>query len=159
MRYGRGPYGTKSIFRVPKLRKKVPSLGSMMNIDRKNSAFATWKVLMSWGESTGCHQMPERSFFLRGYQFPVCARCTGVIIGYLLAVPIYDISGFHKKTSLSGCLFMLADWGIQKIRLKESTNARRFLTGLIGGFGLMSIQIEIIRCVVQKRKQTEKAQN
>lgn len=49
---------------------------------------------------------------------------------------------------------MLADWGIQKIRLKESTNARRFLTGLIGGFGLMSIQIEIIRCVVQKRKQT-----
>ena len=25
-----------------------------------------------------CHQKPERSFFLEGHQFPVCARCTGL---------------------------------------------------------------------------------
>jgi uncharacterized membrane protein len=37
-----------------------------------------------------CHQRPERSFFLDGHQFPVCARCTGLylsgaagIIGWL----------------------------------------------------------------------------
>jgi uncharacterized membrane protein len=27
-----------------------------------------------------CHQQPERSFFLDGDQFPVCARCTGLYI-------------------------------------------------------------------------------
>ncbi|MBE5961204.1 MAG: DUF2085 domain-containing protein [Lachnospiraceae bacterium] len=121
-----------------------------MNIETNNPTLVIWKALMSWGESLGCHQMPERSFFLRGYQFPVCARCTGVIIGYILAVPIYYISGFHRNTSIFGCFSMLTDWGIQKIRLMESTNTRRFLTGLIGGFGLMSIQIEIIRCVIQR---------
>jgi uncharacterized membrane protein len=25
-----------------------------------------------------CHQIPERSFFWGAYQFPVCARCTGL---------------------------------------------------------------------------------
>jgi len=27
-----------------------------------------------------CHQRPERSFFLEGQQFPVCARCTGLYV-------------------------------------------------------------------------------
>ena len=27
-----------------------------------------------------CHQRPERSFFLDGDQFPVCARCTGLYV-------------------------------------------------------------------------------
>jgi uncharacterized membrane protein len=27
-----------------------------------------------------CHQQPERSFFLDGDQFPVCARCTGLYV-------------------------------------------------------------------------------
>ena len=30
-----------------------------------------------------CHRKPERSFFWRGKQFPVCARCTGIHLGYL----------------------------------------------------------------------------
>ena len=27
-----------------------------------------------------CHQRPERSFFVDGHQFPVCARCTGLYL-------------------------------------------------------------------------------
>lgn len=27
-----------------------------------------------------CHQIPERSFFWAGQQFPVCARCTGLYL-------------------------------------------------------------------------------
>ena len=37
--------------------------------------------------SVVCHQLPERSFFwTSGAQFPVCARCTGLYLGGLLAV-------------------------------------------------------------------------
>lgn len=36
------------------------------------------------GNNSGCHQLAERSFFYKGYQFPVCARCTGVTIGQFL---------------------------------------------------------------------------
>jgi uncharacterized membrane protein len=28
-----------------------------------------------------CHQIPERSFYLSGFQLPVCARCLGIYIG------------------------------------------------------------------------------
>ena len=38
-----------------------------------------WIKLMEIGSYLGCHQMPERSFFINGYQMPICARCVGVI--------------------------------------------------------------------------------
>jgi uncharacterized membrane protein len=33
-----------------------------------------------------CHQRPERSFYLWGAQFPVCARCAGIYAGAALGV-------------------------------------------------------------------------
>src|SRR5689334_678725 len=33
-----------------------------------------------------CHQRPERSFFLAGHQFPVCARCTGLYLSAALGL-------------------------------------------------------------------------
>ncbi|MDP3718160.1 MAG: DUF2085 domain-containing protein [Acidobacteriota bacterium] len=31
--------------------------------------------------SVVCHQLPERSFFTAGMQWPVCARCAGIYLG------------------------------------------------------------------------------
>jgi uncharacterized membrane protein len=33
-----------------------------------------------------CHQRPDRSFYLWGTQFPVCARCAGIYAGAALGV-------------------------------------------------------------------------
>lgn len=91
------------------------------------------------GNQSGCHQMSERSFHWKGHQFPVCARCTGVAIGQTFAV----IVAFFKTVPLNVSIFLLSimgfDWGIQELKIKESTNYRRLITGFCGGFGLFSI--------------------
>jgi len=33
-----------------------------------------------------CHQLPGRSFFLDGHQFPVCARCTGLYLSGAIGI-------------------------------------------------------------------------
>lgn len=109
-----------------------------------------WIKLMKAGASLGCHQMPERSFFFGDYQFPVCARCTGVILSAVIATLVF----FKKKLPISLCIamssVMLADWGLQYLKIKESTNTRRFVTGLIGGFGYMTLHLHFYYFVFRK---------
>lgn len=116
----------------------------------KKKRFIIWKHWMKAGERTGCHQMPERSLYINNYQFPVCARCTGVIIGYLLAIPINLKWGFQKKFSFFGAIVMFTDWFLQKVGVKKSTNPRRVISGVIGGFGLMSMYIKGIAYLCKK---------
>ena len=110
----------------------------------------TWIRLMELGGRTGCHQMPERSFFIKGYQFPVCARCCGVFLGYLLAPIIYVKMGFYKLRycAVAGLFLMFLDWLLQAVHIKESTNIRRFLTGIAGGFGSMVVFIKLLMVMI-----------
>ena len=121
-------------------------------------------LLRTAGNNSGCHQLPEHSFFYKGKQFPVCARCTGVSIGQLLAVIVNVVflirKGHSGSNSIRGnsagrslyalgthaplisafCLSVMgADWLIQETKIKESTNPRRLLTGILGGFGLFNL--------------------
>ena len=112
-----------------------------------------WIRLMKIGNTLGCHQMPERSFFFKGYQFPVCARCTGVIISAIIAIVVF----FKKKISIKICIamsnVMLFDWGIQYLNIKESTNQRRLLTGLVGGFGYSTLHLHFYYYIYRKLKE------
>lgn len=100
-----------------------------------------WLASMKAGEVYGCHQIANRSFFIKGWQFPVCARCCGVIIGRMGAFLMF-LKGFRPfKTALTGCYIMLSDWLIQQLGIEESTNKRRFATGILGGFGSMMIAL------------------
>ena len=124
------------------LRKEVQSV---VKINDKN-----WMNLMEIGSILGCHQMPERSFFIKGYQFPVCARCTGVIISALLATVVYTKKKIPKTVCVSLSGVMLLDWGLQYLNIKESTNKRRFLTGLVGGFGYTTLHLYFYTYVYKK---------
>lgn len=103
------------------------------------------KLIYEIGDCSGCHQLPERSFFWKGHQFPVCARCTGVAIGQAFAVFIAFIKDIPLKISILCLSIMGIDWGIQELGIKESTNYRRLFTGILGGFGLFSIYASIIK--------------
>jgi uncharacterized membrane protein len=129
-----------------------------MKVSIKSKSEERWKKLMKLGEKTGCHQITERSFSFHGYQYPVCARCTGVILGYFIAIPAFILTGYHKKISITACLIMFTDWSLQATKVKESNNWRRFITGIAGGFGIMSVQLSLISRLF-KRKKTIKAQN
>ena len=97
-----------------------------------------------------CHRIPERSFFIKGHQFPVCARCTGFYTG-LVVYLIFNL--FYKHPYDMNMLFIsmvlmipvAIDGGTQYFGPRESTNNLRFITGFIGGIGLIIFLKIIIR--------------
>ena len=91
-----------------------------------------------------CHRRPERSFFIHGHQFPVCSRCTGfyiTIIAYTIYA-YYTPIVYTPQYVLLGVILLLpavVDGVTQAFNLRESNNTLRFVTGFIGGIGLMII--------------------
>ena len=82
-----------------------------------------------------CHQKSKRSFFIRGRQFHICARCTGILTGYFLSPVMYFAdSKMIITTFITFTLLMAVDGFTQLWGLRESTNLLRFVTGL--GWGI-----------------------
>ena len=111
-----------------------------------NNKDKLWISLMKLGHLTGCHQCQERSFFYKGYQFPVCARCTGALLGEILA---YLVALLGIVCSPILCFVLIVamgiDWLVQYIGVVDSTNIRRLVTGLMGGFGLTMLVLKFIK--------------
>ena len=108
-----------------------------------------WVKSMQIGTQLGCHQLPERSFFFRQYQFPICARCFGALLGEMIAI-IGFLFGFqlpfYADVIFMGIMFV--DWFIQFIGIYESNNLRRLITGILGGFGCWSAFFKIISSII-----------
>ena len=112
---------------------------------KKSTKIKTWAFFMRLGNRCGCHQREDRSFKIKGWQFPICSRCTGILVGQLLGILIY-IFQFRIPIYIS-CIFlfiMFLDWYIQYKKIKESTNIRRFITGTLAGIAQVAIFIKII---------------
>ncbi len=100
-----------------------------------------------------CHKIPERSFFIKGHQFPVCARCTGFYTGlfaYLIA-HIFLKHPYDIKMLVISMILMIPvaiDGMTQYFGPRESTNSLRFITGFIGGVGLIIFLKIILRWII-----------
>lgn len=134
-----------SIVRVD-LRDGEPRTGLRDEINRfLIFAFVDNVFLHRWWR---CHQMGERSFFVCGRQFHICARCTGILVGYLIS-PLFILWG-----DLALCLFpasaacMALDGLTQLLRWRTSNNALRLATGLCFGLTLLPFIIHIIGVIV-----------
>ena len=85
----------------------------------------------------GCHCRPDRSFFYKGKQFPICARCTGILVGMIAGI----IMEFFYMPSVAVTILMMMpltiDGAVQRTGKYESTNIRRLITGILFGIALI----------------------
>jgi uncharacterized membrane protein len=83
-----------------------------------------------------CHRMKSRSITIKGYTLPLCARCTGILLGYFF-FPMLLIAGLHFSL-WAGIMLnvpMVIDGWTQKQKYRMSTNTLRLSTGMMSGFG------------------------
>jgi uncharacterized membrane protein len=121
----------------------------------KNSEKKTriWISLMRMGSKTGCHQMNDRSFSFKGFQFPLCARCTGLLLGQITGI-LLSVFFIKCDIRLLFCLAVFstlllgADGVGQLKKLWISTNPRRLVTGILCGCFVMIFIIKLINTLV-----------
>ncbi|MFH1722700.1 MAG: DUF2085 domain-containing protein [Candidatus Altiarchaeota archaeon] len=124
--------------------------------------------MASWGHETLadlnyfifkdiCHQLPDRSIFLMGHQLGVCARDTGLYVGFLISSLLYPL---HRRLGpiptppkwiLFAAIVPLAlDGTIQLVTSYESTNSKRLATGLLTGIVLPLYVIPVYYQIVDE---------
>lgn len=87
-----------------------------------------------------CHQIPERSFFIAGHQFAVCARCTGIYSGFTVATLLYPVVRSLRQTDAPprkwlflGAAPLAIDFTVGYLGIWENTHSSRFATGALLG--------------------------
>ena len=98
---------------------------------------------------TGCHRRADRSFRWRsGLPFPVCARCTGELCGMLLAAATAWLWSPPLWVQLLLTVPLVVDGFVQLWTRYESTNPRRFVTGLLFGYALVLLFVSCTRGLI-----------
>jgi uncharacterized membrane protein len=96
-----------------------------------------------------CHQIPERSFHLAGFQIPVCARCLGIYAGASLVAFVQVLGGLvsdstrwrilsprtARQVFLVSALPTLLTVGLEWADVWRGTNIGRALAGITLGAG------------------------
>ena len=108
-----------------------------------------------WGAGI-CHRITERSFVIAGQQLPLCARCTGIYLGFLTTVVVCFLRGRRRPDNLPprGIIVLLVVFlavvGIDGLNsyaslfprlphLYEPNNTLRLLTGTLEGIALAGL--------------------
>ena len=96
-----------------------------------------------------CHQLSDRSFHIKGFQLPLCARCTGIFLGLLVIGPICCLLlPLNMYLSLSLIVLMFIDGYSQFKGWRKSNNILRLITGLGFGYAVVSFIFHIIEMII-----------
>ncbi|MCT8977078.1 DUF2085 domain-containing protein [Clostridium sp. CX1] len=91
------------------------------------------------GKKPLCNLKAHRAPIIFGFCFPLCWRCTSLIIGIITGNIIQHQYYYNKGLQWIGIVSILPlaiDGYLQYVLEVESTNLRRIITGLLTGFGL-----------------------
>lgn len=102
--------------------------------------------MLIFGKVFRCHQLSDRSFHICGVQLPLCARCTGIFLGFFIIgpllcafLPVNMIISFYLIS------IMFFDGYTQFLGIRKSNNYLRLITGIGFGYSLVSIITHIIQ--------------
>lgn len=135
------------------------SVGISDNDDIISHIHFPWDYIYAFGD-IWCHQKSERSFFIKGNQMPVCARCTGIFLGVFfgLGISLFIMvridNNVHKKILklfFVGYLLLAIDVTGQSVGLWHSINAVRILSGILAGssFGfILGMAIDLVNAAL-----------
>jgi len=102
-----------------------------------------------------CHQLPERSFFGGGIQVPVCARDTGIYIGFVVSLALIGLlhrpnrpKEFPGIAGFVAIILMITVMGIDGVSsyggFRTTTNDLRLITGILAGFAMAAIVVPML---------------
>lgn len=88
-----------------------------------------------------CHGRSDRCLSVYDHEFPICARCTAIYLGFLTGLVYELFFGIPPVEFLSICLLLILPTGIDGVTQltfdRESTNIIRLVTGLPAGVGII----------------------
>jgi uncharacterized membrane protein len=107
-----------------------------------------------------CHQMPERSYFVDGHQFAVCARCTGVYGGFTLMLLLYPlVSSLENAVTpprswlILSTVPLVVDVSVNFFGVWQNTHTSRLLTGaLIGSVAVFYVMPGIMSLAARRKE-------
>jgi uncharacterized membrane protein len=116
-------------------------------------------VLTFLGSSL-CHQLEERSSYIDGFQMPLCARCLGLHLAFLISATLIMVRRDSRLSGLPSARSMvaigllmapaMADVALSYLGVVETDNVRRAVTGAMFGAALAFVLIPFIRSVLSK---------
>ena len=91
-----------------------------------------------------CHHLPERSIKFFGIENYLCARCFGLLVGTILGFITLIFYHIPFLVSILFLIPLIIDGFTQAFSTYESTNPRRFITGLIFGLALPPFTLDCV---------------
>jgi uncharacterized membrane protein len=109
-----------------------------------------------------CHQRPDRSYFIAGYQFAVCSRCTGLYAGFAFTLLLYPLIRSLKTTAmpprsllLLAALPLAIDFSVTFFGFWQNTHTSRLLTGaLLGSVTVFYVMPGIVELSLRNSRTT-----
>ncbi len=96
-----------------------------------------------------CHRKPERSFHFKGKQFPVCARCTGIILGWIIGIILAILFGGIRWYFIIPMLLpAIFDGTLQLLTSYTSNNIKRLISGTLLGIGWIYVLVIIHHIII-----------
>jgi uncharacterized membrane protein len=115
---------------------------------------------LRWLDSGICAQLPTHSFYPGGQQLPLCARNTGIYLGFMVTILTLYATGRGRVQRLPpwpivvvliGCIFAMVVDGFNSFlldlgqsHLYQPHNLLRLATGLLTGFAIATLTLPAV---------------